>query len=38
MGDSFMAVSLIGVSGIAEYDIMGDSIIAVSIIGDSGIY
>jgi hypothetical protein len=33
-----MAVSVIGVSGIAEYDIMGDSIIAVSIIGDSGIY
>jgi hypothetical protein len=36
MGDSFMAVSIIGVSGFAEYDIMGDSFIAVSIIGDSG--
>jgi hypothetical protein len=31
MGDSFIAVSIIGDSGFAEYDIMGDSFIAVSI-------
>jgi hypothetical protein len=36
MGDSFMAVSIIGDSGFAEYGIMGDSFMAVSIIGDSG--
>jgi hypothetical protein len=36
MGDSFIAVSMIGDSGFAKYDIMGDSFIAVSIIGDSG--
>jgi hypothetical protein len=31
-----MAVSIIGDSRFAEYDIIGDSFIAVSIIGDSG--
>jgi hypothetical protein len=36
VGDSFIAVSIIGDSGFAEYGIMGDSIMAVSIIGDSG--
>jgi hypothetical protein len=36
MGDSFIAVSIIGESGFVEYDIMGDSFMAVSIIGDSG--
>jgi hypothetical protein len=35
MGDSIMAVSIIGVSGFAEYDIMGDSFISVSIVGYS---
>jgi hypothetical protein len=36
MGDFFMAVSIIGDSGFAEYRIMGDSFMAVSVIGDSG--
>jgi hypothetical protein len=36
VGDSFIAVSIIGDYGFAEYGIMGDSFIAVSIIGDSG--
>jgi hypothetical protein len=37
MGDSFMAKSIIGDSGFAEYDVMGDSFMEVSIIGDSGL-
>jgi hypothetical protein len=36
MGDSIMAVSIIGDSGFTENDNIGDSFIAVSIIGDSG--